>query len=162
MGLLLYRSDEMYSSTDLIRKSKKIFTKVLENKIDKAIILRDGKPTFLLMEFKKYEKIMADYERLKANEHKKIIKPVTIEKVKTIEPFEPKKPIEEPKPEETTDSVKQQRLLMIKKAREARAKVLEEEASKRDNEDLKEELRLQNELNKVKEQKDRELKEFWD
>jgi len=65
MGLLLYKSDEMYSSTELIRKSKMIFDKVLDKKIDKAIILRDGKPCFLLMEFKKYEKIMAEYEELK-------------------------------------------------------------------------------------------------
>ena len=65
MGLLLYKSDEMYSSTDLIRKSKMIFDKVLDKKIDKAIILRDGKPSFLLMEFQKYEKIMAEYEDLK-------------------------------------------------------------------------------------------------
>jgi len=66
MGLLLYKSDEMYSSTELIRKSKTIFNKVLDKEIDKAIILRDGKPCFLLMEFKKYEKIMAEYEELKA------------------------------------------------------------------------------------------------
>ncbi len=66
MGLLLYKSDEMYSSTELIRKSKMIFDKVLDKKIDKAIILRDGKPSFLLMEFKKYEKIMAEYEDLKS------------------------------------------------------------------------------------------------
>ena len=66
MGLLLYKSDEMYSSTELIRKSKMIFDKVLDKKIDKAIILRDGKPSFLLMEFKKYEKIMAEYEELKS------------------------------------------------------------------------------------------------
>jgi len=66
MGLLLYKSDEMYSSTELIRKSKMIFNKVLDNEIDKAIILRDGKPCFLLMEFQKYEKIMAEFEELKA------------------------------------------------------------------------------------------------
>jgi len=65
MGLLLYKSDEMYSSTELIRKSKMIFDKVLDKEIDKAIILRDGKPCFLLMEFQKYEKIMAEYEELK-------------------------------------------------------------------------------------------------
>lgn len=65
MGLLLYKSDEMYSSTELIRKSKMIFDKVLDQEIDKAIILRDGKPCFLLMEFQKYEKIMAEYEKLK-------------------------------------------------------------------------------------------------
>ena len=65
MGLLLYKSDEMFSSTELIRKSKMVFDKVVNKEIEKAIILRDGKPTFLLMEFKKYEKIMAEYEKLK-------------------------------------------------------------------------------------------------
>jgi len=65
MGLLLYKSNEMYSSTELIRKSKMIFNKVLDKEIEKAIILRDGKPCFLLMEFQKYEKIMAEFEELK-------------------------------------------------------------------------------------------------
>lgn len=65
MALLLYKSDEMFSSTELIRKSKMIFDKVLDEEIEKAIILRDGKPSFLLMEFSKYEKIMAEYEELK-------------------------------------------------------------------------------------------------
>jgi len=65
MALLLYKSNEMFSSTELIRKSKMIFDKILGKKIEKAIILRDGKPSFLLMEFAKYEKIMAEYEELK-------------------------------------------------------------------------------------------------
>ncbi len=65
MGLLLYKSNEMFSSTELIRKSKMIFDKILDEEIEKAIILRDGKPSFLLMEFKKYEKIMAEFEELK-------------------------------------------------------------------------------------------------
>lgn len=65
MALLLYKSNEMFSSTELIRKSKMIFDKILGRKIEKAIILRDGKPSFLLMEFSKYEKIMAEYEDLK-------------------------------------------------------------------------------------------------
>ncbi|BFU77897.1 hypothetical protein ALC152_11120 [Arcobacter sp. 15-2] len=84
MGLLLYKSDEMYSSTELIRKSKMIFDKVLENEIDKAIILRDGKPCFLLMEFQKYEKIMAEYEQLK-------------EYVNTLEKSSKKKEFKKPK-----------------------------------------------------------------
>jgi hypothetical protein len=70
MGLLLYKSDEMFSSTELIRKSKSIFDKILGKKIEKAIILRDGKPSFLLMEFSKYEKIMAEYEELKSKVEK--------------------------------------------------------------------------------------------
>ncbi|MEA2049840.1 MAG: hypothetical protein U9O56_03845 [Campylobacterota bacterium] len=66
MGLLLYKSNEMFSATELIRKSKMIFDKVVNDEIEKAIILRDGKPGFLLMDFVKYEKIMAEYEELKA------------------------------------------------------------------------------------------------
>jgi hypothetical protein len=65
MKHLLYSSDEMYSSTQLIRKSKVIFDKITSNKIDKAIILRDGKPSFILLDFDKYEKIMAEYTKLK-------------------------------------------------------------------------------------------------
>jgi len=58
----------MYSSTDLIRKSKTIFNKIISNEIDKAIIMRDGKPSFMLLEFDKYEKIMLEYDILKAKE----------------------------------------------------------------------------------------------
>jgi hypothetical protein len=65
MGLLLYKSNEMFSSTELIRKSKMIFNKILNEEVEKAIILRDGKPSFLLMEFGKYENIMAEFEELK-------------------------------------------------------------------------------------------------
>lgn len=105
MGLLLYKSDEMYSSTELIRKSKMIFDKVLDKKIDKAIILRDGKPSFLLMEFKKYEKIMAEYEELKSYvDSQKGINPSTI--VKKVKPVKiPKEEIV--KPQERQQEVSQ-------------------------------------------------------
>ena len=96
MGLLLYKSDEMYSSTELIRKSKMIFDKVLDKKIDKAIILRDGKPSFLLMEFKKYEKIMEEYEELKNYvESLKTINPSKIVK-KDKQVKVPQEPIKKP------------------------------------------------------------------
>ena len=65
MTHLLYASNEMFSSTQLIRKSKDIFDKLTSNEIDKAVILRDGKPNFMLLEFNKYEKMMKDYEELK-------------------------------------------------------------------------------------------------
>lgn len=65
MALLLYKSKEMFSTTELIRKSKMIFDKIVDNEIDKAIIMRDGKPGFLLMDFEKYESIMEEYENLK-------------------------------------------------------------------------------------------------
>lgn len=65
MGLLQYTSDEMYSSTELVRKSKNIFDKLNKKEIEKAIILRDGKPGIILLDFNEYEKIMKDYLELK-------------------------------------------------------------------------------------------------
>ncbi len=51
MGLLQYTSNEMFSSTELVRKNKYIFDKLNKNEIEKAIILRDGKPGIILMDF---------------------------------------------------------------------------------------------------------------
>ncbi|RXJ85052.1 hypothetical protein [Arcobacter cloacae] len=65
MGLLQYTSDEMYSSTELVRKSKNIFDKLNKKEIEKAIILRDGKPGIILLDFNEYEKIIKDYLELK-------------------------------------------------------------------------------------------------
>lgn len=65
MNPLQYTSEEMFSSTELIRKSKMVFDKLQKNEIEKAIILRDGKPSFLLLDFAKYEKLMTEYLSLK-------------------------------------------------------------------------------------------------
>lgn len=65
MNPLQYTSKEMFSSTELIRKNKMIFDKLSKNEIDKAIILRDGKPSFMLLEFSKYEELMNEYINLK-------------------------------------------------------------------------------------------------
>lgn len=65
MDLLQYRSNEMFSSTELIRKSKMVFDKISKKEIDKAVILRDGKPSFILMDFKMYEELISEYLILK-------------------------------------------------------------------------------------------------
>ncbi len=65
MGLLQYTSNEMFSSTELVRKSKNIFDKLNKNEIEKAIVLRDGKPAVILLDFAHYEEIMKDYLLLK-------------------------------------------------------------------------------------------------
>lgn len=65
MSLLQYTSAEMFSSTELVRKSKNIFDKLNKKEIQKAIILRDGKPNTIILDFSMYEKIMADYLNLK-------------------------------------------------------------------------------------------------
>ena len=66
MSLLQYTSDEMFSATDLVRKNKSIFDKLQKKEIEKAIILRDGKPSIMMLDFSEYEKLMKDYLRLKA------------------------------------------------------------------------------------------------
>ena len=65
MGLLQYTSNEMFSSTDLIRKSKNIFDKLNKNELEKVIVLRDGKPGIILSDFNYYEQIMNEYLSLK-------------------------------------------------------------------------------------------------
>ena len=66
MSLLQYTSDEMFSATDLVRKNKSIFDKLQKKEIEKAIILRDGKPSIMMLDFSEYEKMMKDYLNLKA------------------------------------------------------------------------------------------------
>ena len=56
----------MFSATDLVRKNKSIFDKLQKKEIEKAIILRDGKPSIMMLDFSEYEKLMKDYLNLKA------------------------------------------------------------------------------------------------
>ena len=79
MGLLQYTSNEMFSSTELVRKSKNIFDKLNKNEIEKAIILRDGKQGIILLDFNQYEKIMNDYLKLKEKSLNQNIKKENIE-----------------------------------------------------------------------------------
>ena len=86
-----YTSNEMFSSTELVRKSKNIFDKLNRNEIEKAIVLRDGKPGIILLDFNHYEQIMNEYLSLKnqipsnKQEIKKDIKPGKIEPKKETE-----------------------------------------------------------------------------
>lgn len=84
MNFLQYKSDEMISSTQLIRKSKSVFDKLSTDEIEKAVILRDGKPSFLLMDFKKYEAIMEEYMALKEQQSKPSSKQKNIEQKKEL------------------------------------------------------------------------------
>ncbi len=61
MSLLQYSSKEMFSATDLVRKNKTIFDKLNSKEIEKAVILRDGKPSAILLDFSEYEKIIEEY-----------------------------------------------------------------------------------------------------
>lgn len=72
MNYLQYTSDEMFSATQLIRKSKKIFDDIENRKIEKGVILRDGKPSFIMLEFRQYEKLMKRLIELEEEENKSI------------------------------------------------------------------------------------------
>lgn len=67
MSLLQYTSAEMFSATDLVRKNKTIFDKLQSKEIEKAVILKDGKPSMIILDFLEYEKIMQDYLYLKTD-----------------------------------------------------------------------------------------------
>ncbi|HKM19586.1 MAG TPA: hypothetical protein VJY14_05930 [Aliarcobacter sp.] len=81
MSLLQYTSNEMFSATDLVRKNKSIFDKLQKKEIEKAIILRDGKPSIMMLDFSEYEKLMKDYLNLKAGNSTNINTKTIIEKV---------------------------------------------------------------------------------
>ncbi len=96
MSLLQYTSNEMFSSTELVRKNKNIFDKLNKKEIEKAIILRDGKPGIILLDFDSYEKIITEYLLLKeknSNINKSIFVEKKIEKASTKEIIDEKKEI---------------------------------------------------------------------
>ena len=134
MNPLQYTSEEMFSSTELIRKSKMVFDKLNKKEIEKAIILRDGKPSFMLLDFETYEKIMKEYLQRKT-------KPLSNRKEIVI--------TEEPIKEKTVQKE-------VKKLEELNEKDLEEALAQID------ELDLEN-LEEIKEDEAKQpLKDFWD
>ena len=131
MGLLQYTSNEMFSSTELVRKSKNIFDKLNKNEIEKAIVLRDGKPGIILLDFNYYEQIMAEYLSLKGENPELNIQKVKASKVE--------KKVIEKTPEKIDDEIK---------------KVVESTTKDKDEFEFSFDTNLA-------EQKDEPLKEFW-
>lgn len=153
MNLLQYRSDEMVSSTELIRKSKNIFNKLQKKEIEKAVILRDGKPQFMLLDFDTYEELMSEYLSLKqllengeTKVKKKKAKKVEVEK-EFIEITETYKD-EEIKKDELEEALAQiEKLGLEEKSSEAE--------EKKDDLDIEIDIK---EINKEKQP----LKDFWE
>ena len=143
MSLLEYTSKEMFSSTELVRKSKNIFDKLNKKEIEKAIILRDGKPNTILLDFEEYEKIMTDYLKLKG---KGIVEIPSIESEKN----------------ETIKSDKN-----ISKKENIEDKKISSN-TKIEDEDFQaalnkiDDLEFFTDSNQLKKDKDETLKEFWD
>lgn len=152
MNLLQYRSDEMVSSTELIRKSKNIFNKLQKKEIEKAVILRDGKPQFMLLDFDTYEELMSEYLSLKQlleNGETKVKK----KKAKKVEVEEFIEITETYKDEEIKKDELEEALAQIEKLG------LEEKSSeageKKDDLDIEIDIK---EINKEKQP----LKDFWE
>ncbi|RZV19566.1 hypothetical protein [Aliarcobacter butzleri] len=143
MSLLQYTSKEMFSSTELVRKSKNIFDKLNRKEIEKAIILRDGKPNTILLDFEEYEKIMTDYLKLKGKD--------TVE-ISSIE-------------SEKNETVKSDKNISKKENIEGR-KISSN--TKIEDEDFQAALNKIDDLefftdnSELKKDKDETLKEFWD
>ncbi|MBP7742277.1 MAG: hypothetical protein KA073_02755 [Aliarcobacter sp.] len=135
MGLLQYTSSEMFSSTELVRKSKNIFDKLNKNEIEKAIILRDGKPNIILLDFNEYERIISEYLQLKKDGSLATPKPTY--KKESIE-FQEEKPNEIKNLNEIDEIQLQNALDEIDK------------------------LEFSFDSKKAKEEKSEQLKEFWD
>lgn len=144
MNYLQYTSKEMYSSTELIRKSKMIFEKLNKNEIEKAVILRDGKPSFMLLDFESYEKIMAEYISLKEHfeKSKQEVKKVKAQETKS-EPKKCEKEIEEEELQKALQQIDDMNFDDYGESSNIIADVIIEERP-------------------IEENPDKSLKEFWD
>lgn len=153
MNLLQYRSDEMVSSTELIRKSKNIFNKLQKKEIEKAVILRDGKPQFMLLDFDTYEELMSEYLSLKElleNSESKAKK----KKAKKVEVEEEFIEITETyKDEEIKKDELEEALAQIEKLG------LEEKSS--ETEEKKDDLDIEIDIKEINKEK-QPLKDFWE
>ncbi|WP_151946872.1 hypothetical protein [Aliarcobacter butzleri] len=143
MSLLQYTSKEMFSSTELVRKSKNIFDKLNRKEIEKAIILRDGKPNTILLDFEEYEKIMTDYLKLKGKDIVEIpsIESEKNETVKSDKNISKKEDIEDKKISSNTKIEDEDFQAALNKI---------------------DDLEFFTDSNQLKKDKDETLKEFWD
>lgn len=143
MSLLQYTSKEMFSSTELVRKSKNIFDKLNRKEIEKAIILRDGKPNTILLDFEEYEKIMTDYLKLKGKDSVEIpsIESEKNETVKSDKNISKKENIEDKKISSNTKIEDEDFQAALNKI---------------------DDLEFFTDNSELKKDKDETLKEFWD
>ncbi|MDN5054084.1 hypothetical protein [Aliarcobacter butzleri] len=143
MSLLQYTSKEMFSSTELVRKSKNIFDKLNRKEIEKAIILRDGKPNTILLDFEEYEKIMTDYLKLKG---KDIVEIPSIESEKN-------ETVKSDKNISKKENIEDKRI-------SSNTKIEDEDFQAALNKI--DDLEFFTDSNQLKKDKDETLKEFWD
>ncbi|PPK61377.1 MULTISPECIES: hypothetical protein [Malaciobacter] len=159
MNYLQYTSKEMFSSTELIRKSKMIFEKINKHEIEKAIILRDGKPSFMLLDFETYEKLMQEYMQLKTTSKEKIMPKIDKEvesNSETKAPSETKIHKITNNPKTSIEEIDENEL---KKAFEDIDNINFSNSLDNDTQDVLEEVYIEE---RPIEKNDESLKDFWD
>lgn len=147
MNLLQYKSEEMVSSTELIRKSKNIFNKLQKKQIEKAVILRDGKPQFMLLDFETYEELMTEYLVLKQ------------ENLNSTPPKKKEKVIEK---RVTPSFVEEEYLDEEIKEDDLEKALAQIEELNLDSIDKKEEINIPIQIEQKQEDEKQPLKEFWE
>ncbi|RXJ86883.1 hypothetical protein [Arcobacter sp. CECT 8985] len=158
MNYLQYTSKEMYSSTELIRKSKSIFEKLNKKEIEKAVILRDGKPSFMLLDFDTYEKIMEEYMSLK-NSYTKIKKDEASESISKVNKLVKKEKNEEVKKDDLSEADVQKALAEIEKISFDDISTIDDEENIKIDDENSDEIFIEE---RPIDKNDKALKEFWE
>lgn len=63
--MILERSDQAISSTDLQRRGKELLDRLTSGEQDKYIVLRDNKPAVAMLSVETYEAILQELETLR-------------------------------------------------------------------------------------------------
>lgn len=68
--MILERSDQAISSTDLQRRSKELLDRLTSGEQDKYIVMRDSKPAVAMLPIDTYEAILQELETLRNKKRK--------------------------------------------------------------------------------------------
>jgi prevent-host-death family protein len=64
--MLLDRADQAISSTELQKSTKVLLDRLLAGDQDRYVVIRDNRPTAVLLPIERYEQMMAELESLRA------------------------------------------------------------------------------------------------
>jgi antitoxin StbD len=77
--MLLDRSDQAISSTDLQKNTREILDRLTQGKQDRYVVMRDNKPAAVLLPTKMYEALMDELADLR-------IEAIALERIATFDP----------------------------------------------------------------------------
>ncbi len=63
--MLLDRSDQAISSTDLQKNTRTVLDRMADGKQDRYVVMRDNRPTAVMLPAARYEALMAELEDLR-------------------------------------------------------------------------------------------------